>query len=516
MSNLPPDIQKHLPDGRAPVLAFLATSLPQITTRSTTGPLMQIEKYTSPLPPNSDNVEEMLALPIPPRDIVGALMHLVRNPNQQILKSVLCPHAPAAGGKRFQTYLVQYWVRILEIHAAQSKWQGAVDRLQLRLSREPQSELVKKAFHTLTYLPWSISLQGPELDGAIASDVLSAFFTTEWLSDEHEYLMLQLLKKDLQDEDQHNIFVENTTFFLMLTAAYNDRENYKSEGHYRWLWQRGEDLAAGRMSCLATIVNQNDNHWVALIIDYKKRLTLYGDPMESPISSNIWQVVDWWTGYHAHCSFTYRTLQVSSQSDSYSCGVLSWDSLRRHLLREGSGLPDECRMDDVRLQLFLRLTGSYKSTQVSTQSLEPPHHAASTIQPTKPGLKRPHDALIDDTQPAGQSKKLRESIPSSIRRALEKDGQPHGILLFFRKATAEEHRDWIVRTFQSDAEMFESLKWEKEREQQTLRKKKRRNATNRKQKQRARDKRREIIAGLRSPDGTKTKVSCLVIWMTKV
>lgn len=180
-----------------------------------------------------------------------------------------------------------------------------------------------------------------------SSDVLSAFFTTEWLSDDHEYLMLQLLKKDLQDEDQHNIFMENTTFFLMLTAAYNNHENYKSDGHYRWLRQRSEDLTAGRMSCLATIVNQNNNHWVALIIDYQKKLTLYGDPMESPISSNIQQVVDWWTGYHAHCSFMYCTLRVSSQSDSYSCGVLSWDSLRCHLLREESGLPNKCQMDDV-------------------------------------------------------------------------------------------------------------------------------------------------------------------------
>jgi hypothetical protein len=367
MSNLPPDIQQRLPDGRAPVLAFLATNLPQITI---TSPLtMRIEKYTSPLPANSDNVEEMLALPIPPKDIVSALTRVIGNPDQQTLKSVLCPHAPAAGEKRFQTYLIEYWARILEIRAAQSKWQDSVDRLKLRLSQEPQSELVIRSFHTLTYFPWSTSLRGPELDGVIASDVLSAFFTTEWLSDEHQYLMLQLLKKDLQEEDQHNILVENTTFFLMLTAAYNDRENY-NDGHYRWLRQRGEDLAAGRMSCLATIVNLNNNHWVALIIDYQKRLTLYGDPMESPISSNLQQVVDWWTGYHAQCSFTYRTLRVSSQSDSYSCGVLSWDSLRRHLLREESGLPDECRMDDVRLQIFLRLTGSYRSTQVSTQSLE--------------------------------------------------------------------------------------------------------------------------------------------------
>ena len=126
MSNLPPDIQQCLPHGRAPVLAFLATSLPLITIAS---PPVWIEKYTSSLPANSDNIKEMLALPIPLRDIVSTLEHLIKNPNQQTLRSILCPHAPAAGEKRFQIYLVQYWACILEIHTAQSKWQEAVNQL---------------------------------------------------------------------------------------------------------------------------------------------------------------------------------------------------------------------------------------------------------------------------------------------------------------------------------------------------------------------------------------------------
>ena len=111
---------------------------------------------------------------------------------------------------------------------------------------------------------------------------------------------------------------------------------------------------------------------------------------------------------------------------------------------------------------------------------QPPHHPVSTIHPTKHGLKQPHDALIDDTQPAGQSKKLHESNPSSIRRARNKDGQPHRILLFFWKATVEEHRDWIARTFECDAEEFEGFKWKEDREQQILWEKQRRSAANRK------------------------------------
>jgi hypothetical protein len=89
-------------------------------------------------------------------------------------------------------------------------------------------------------------------------------------------------------------------------------------------------------------------------------------------------------------------------------------------------------------------------------------------------------------------KKARLSTTSSIRKALETKEGPQGILLFFRKATEEEHCEWVKRTSAGDAEKLENMEWNKKRQEQILQVTKRRNATKRKQKQRAKEKKRSV------------------------
>ena len=132
--------------------------------------------------------------------------------------------------------------------------------------QDPGSVLVRDSFQALSYLPWSGYVQG--LESNIETHILSAFFTTEWLSNDHEGLMLELLKIDLRNAGQYDIFVEHTAFMLLLTAACADQKNYALDRHYAWLRKRGEDLATGRKSLLATIINKNGNHWVGMVINF--------------------------------------------------------------------------------------------------------------------------------------------------------------------------------------------------------------------------------------------------------
>jgi hypothetical protein len=191
MANLPPDIEQRLPDGRMSVLAFLTITLPNIIT---TNRVMQPDKYISSLPPNSKDIDEMLMLEIPAPDIVYALQRLIGKPGQRVA-SILCPHAPTAGGRHYPLTVVLCWARLLEIRGIQSKWKDAIDSLQRRMVQDPGSVLVRDSFQALSYLSWSGYIQG--LESNIETHILSAFFTTEWLSDDHEELMLELLKIDL-------------------------------------------------------------------------------------------------------------------------------------------------------------------------------------------------------------------------------------------------------------------------------------------------------------------------------
>jgi hypothetical protein len=378
MSDLPPEIQQHLPDGRIPVLTFLTIALPEVIT---TNRIMQSNKYVSSLPPNSKDIDEMLRLAIPPPDIVYALQHLIGKPEQSVA-SIICPHVAAASRKRYPLIVVLGWVRLLELHGIQSKWKDAVDTLQRRIGQEPGSVLVREALQALSYLPWSGYVEG--LESKVETHNLSAFFTTEWLSDNHEELMLELLKIDLRNAGQHDILVEHTAFMLLLAAAHADRQNYASDRHYAWLRMRGEDLATGRKSSLATIVNQNGNHWVGTAIDFKTGCTFYGDSIGNPISTNLQEVIVWWIGYHTGSSFSHHNLPISHQLDTHSCGILIWDSLRCFLLKTKPRLMDANRVDDSRLEIFLRLVGPYRDNQVDpiTHLKFSTHHAFVGNQPS--------------------------------------------------------------------------------------------------------------------------------------
>ena len=114
--------------------------------------------------------------------------------------------------------------------------------------------------------------------------------------------MLDLLKKDLEDEGQGNIFVENTACSLLLKATKADQQHYPMERHYQWLREKGEALANGENTHLATIINIDGNHWVAVIIDSQDKQIHFGDSFGHTIPNNLKQVFNWWLGYHMNAT----------------------------------------------------------------------------------------------------------------------------------------------------------------------------------------------------------------------
>jgi hypothetical protein len=103
-------------------------------------------------------------------------------------------------------------------------------------------------------------------------------------------------------------------------------------------------------------------------------------------------------------------------------------------------------------------------------------------------------------------KKARLHAQSSIRKAVE-EGKPRGLLLYFKKATEEEHQAYFDRTTADVKENAENEKWIKDQRERILQVKKCLHARERKRKQRAREVKKEVACGLRSPGGTKIKVS---------
>ena len=351
-----PAFEQYLPDHKLNIFSLLAFKLP--TSAPATPSFIRPKKFISELPPNSENAHKITSLQMPPPNILSALQDLIKDPT---VKSIQCPHEPSAGGRRFPTATVSYWTRVVAIQKVQTCWQHAVNNLQARIDRK-NSDLLQAAVLSLSYTPWDDPVP---LNEVVSTQKLSAFLTTEWLADEHELLMLDLLKKDLEAEGQHYIFVEDTAFSLLLKAANADQQNYPTKKHYQWLREKGEALANGEKTHLATIVNIDGSHWAAVVVNSQNKQIYFGDSFQHNMPNDLKQIFNWWLGYHmGSAPFSYQSLPVPTQSDTFSCGILCWDGLRSFLLKSTPGPIGPTQAIDERIRVFLRLVKPFRKPEV--------------------------------------------------------------------------------------------------------------------------------------------------------
>lgn len=249
----------------------------------------------------------------------------------------------------------------------QKKWNMAVKNLKTSIDKNKNSEALQQAFDTLSRLHWTGQLQPFHI---IDLHQLSTFFTADWLTDDHELVMLNALKEDLvivgkADES----YIENTAFMILLGNAYRD-QNY-TEKSCEWLRKRGNALKNGEKRYLSMIANRGGVHWVAIILDFDKKYLYYGDSFGTNILAEHHKIIDWWTEYHAGVRFTLHTLPTAQQLDNFSCGIFAWDALRLFYGLEKS-LMDPRYPFECRAKVFLHLSNYYR-VSVKLYIIEWPH-----------------------------------------------------------------------------------------------------------------------------------------------
>ncbi|KAG6917111.1 hypothetical protein DXG01_003931 [Tephrocybe rancida] len=104
-----------------------------------------------------------------------------------------------------------------------------------------EDNLLIEADLLLPQLPWDGHI--PEFATKIPVKSLCSYLTTEWLTDDHEATMFELLSyhaTELLSSD--SIRIQTPFFVSLLTAAYRNREQYESSKSYKWLRELGKDL----------------------------------------------------------------------------------------------------------------------------------------------------------------------------------------------------------------------------------------------------------------------------------
>jgi hypothetical protein len=103
--------------------------------------------------------------------------------------------------------------------------------------------------------------------------------------------MLHLLRQEvLSKRREDEISISDTPFVKILIDIHqivNRIEHYATACNYTWIQEKGQELATSILDILIMITNIRENHWVALVVDFKSSRILYGDSMGGTIDEDI-------------------------------------------------------------------------------------------------------------------------------------------------------------------------------------------------------------------------------------
>jgi hypothetical protein len=348
--NIPLEIQGEiLPNKNLSVIDFLKSPLPAVARSPITNP----DEYLSPLSPTITSIKEIKSIPTPPPTVLDKL---IRSPNITSSQSVLCPHTVGLTSERLPIWILDYWNQVAHIRPVKVKWGAAEDNLQIQMCNKTSQDtkpLIIQVYNALACLAWSVNIKG--FWASITSDYLTPYFTKEWFSDEQENQMLYLLQQQVwREKSRDGIDITDTFFIKRLIEVFQEKEEYATKPAYAWIRKKGRELSTGVYETLATIANIDENHWVAVVLDFTGSRIQYGDSMGFSIDEDLEAVLTWWTHQHTGRSFTTSYLPITRQRDGHSCRILAWNALAVHIFPTTYSLMDIKAIAAERLQMFLR------------------------------------------------------------------------------------------------------------------------------------------------------------------
>jgi len=344
-----------LPNPQLSILELLKYWLPLIATTTS-----KTQEFFNNNTPMKKSAQAIVLIPSPSQATVIALQNQLLEATTKGIRSIWCPHVPHLKNETYPLWIVTYWASVDVIRPIRDAWQAAEHYLaeqkqDWKVKKNAEGvEVVNRIFAALSTLRWSDKLRGFMSNAGRDLDKLSYYASNKWLTDEHANQMLDLLRRDLDRRVLLEIFVGSSWFFAKLRQAFEAKEMYRTAKTYRQYQNLALDIQAGLTDKVSFLVNLDQNHWVAVVVDIQLHKILYGDPLGMTIPRLVKETLDWWLNYHSFdtMGFTYDQLPITLQKDSFSCGLLSWNALVAHLI-DGAELLAADAVSEGRLQVLL-------------------------------------------------------------------------------------------------------------------------------------------------------------------
>jgi hypothetical protein len=123
-----------------------------------------------------------------------------------------------------------------------------------------------------------------------------------------------------------------------LKKAYEVHSSGEYKGRYfARACETGDAMASGIGSCIGFLVNINENHWVAVVIDFESSTIFYGDSIYTKPPTGFLTVLHWWT--HHHTGQHFEENHLSSPTRRIASHVGFSHSMHSHIMFSPQNTP---------------------------------------------------------------------------------------------------------------------------------------------------------------------------------
>ncbi|KAG1738086.1 uncharacterized protein EDB91DRAFT_1005000, partial [Suillus paluster] len=137
----------------------------------------------------------------------------------------------------------------------------------------------------------------------------------------------------------------------------------KMSKYFAWTHKIGMALASGMRKSLGFLLHINNNHWIAIVLNFMHSQILVGDSFQHNLDPAVLDILSWWTHHHTSCTFTTTILPTTVQHNIFSCGVLAFNALAHYFLPAKYNLINSNAIRDERLRVLLEVV-KHHSDQV--------------------------------------------------------------------------------------------------------------------------------------------------------
>ncbi|KAF7970568.1 hypothetical protein HWV62_23671 [Athelia sp. TMB] len=334
--------------------------------------------------PTCVDQEMIAAMETPSSTLLDALVSALPAALKSGAKAVRLLHLARARKETLPMWVVPFWKGLQSARTTQALWTKAEtflladnsSALWKERAGRPAAAIIMRQTLDLLY---DVKVEGKIVGFPDEESTwrLAAFASRDWLATPHIDMHLDLLKRDLARAGKHNVVIRSSYIYKTIWDAYQNKDNYQTSESYQTVRRLGVRLALHKLD-LASMANIDEDHWVAFVVSPSAMIIVYGDSFPYPVNEDFRAVITWWTEVHFTGTFQWRTMEVTNQVDTFSCGILGGNGLGHYLLGSkyplvaGGRRPAEIERVQVLRRILLHHRNSLSSSDTSSKTPDVP------------------------------------------------------------------------------------------------------------------------------------------------